>query len=403
MSGMSPNAVRRRAARPELPGFTDVTHVARGGSGDVLRAREPEMGRTVAIKVYTAAGGEACAERELTVAGWLGIHPHLVTVHHRGRTASGLPYVVMPWYAGGNLADEVRRRGPLPVDETLRLGTRLAGALAHLHRMGILHRDVKPANVLFGAGGEPVLADLGLAALPGEPQRPAMGLTPLHAAPEVLRGEPSTPESDVWSLGSTLCSILDRGGLPAELARLLDAATATDPNARPPDGAALAAGLQAVQARLGLPVTEIPGAATPSTGTATPPTGVTASPTGVTTSPTGTATPSPGPVARRRPVPTLAPLPTRGRHADPWAALPTQMRDMAAIFTGNTGSTGPVSPAGPPVPVDLAAPADPADLTLLRDPPPPEPSRWPVIAVGAVGGAVTGLLALGAAAAMHPW
>jgi serine/threonine-protein kinase PknK len=255
--------MRREATLSFEPqGFTDVEPIARGGMGEILRARETSMGRIVALKVFPDFDGSS-ADRELAVAGWLGVHPHLVTVHGRGRIPSGPEYLVMPWYDGGSLADEVRRRGPLPVAETLVLGVKLAGALAHLHRHGVVHRDVKPANVLISAAGEPALADFGLASLPGEAHQPAAGLTPLHAAPEVLRGEESTPRSDVWSLVSTLCTVLDRSDVPFPLAGLLTAATSVDPDQRPADGSELAARLQGVQELLDQPVTPIPAVQAP--------------------------------------------------------------------------------------------------------------------------------------------
>lgn len=293
------------------------------------------MGRAVALKVFTAPGGADIADRELAVAGWLGMHPHLVTVHGRGRTSSGHSYLVMPWYDGGSLADEVYRRGPLPVAESLVLAVKLAGALAHLHGHGVVHRDVKPANVLLSAAGEPVLADFGLATLPGEAPAPAAGLTPLHAAPEVLRGEVSTPRSDVWSLVSTLCTVLDRSDVPLPLGALLAAATSPDPEQRPSDGGALATLLQGTQELLGLPVTQVPAIMTRQ------------------------SPPSPTP-------PAAAPSPSRAT----W-------REQS-----ETDAPEPIwSPAGP--------------ATVLRNPP-PEPKRnpWPAIAAGTLGGTALAVLVL---------
>jgi serine/threonine protein kinase len=345
---MSRNARRGQAISLEPQGFTDLEPAGRGGSGDVLRAREPLMGRTVALKIYTATDGGDSAERELAVAGWLGVHPHLVTVHGRGRTPSGHDYLIMPWYHGGSLAEEVRLRGALPVPDALRLGVKLAGALAHLHGHGVIHRDIKPANVLLTAAGEPVLADLGLATLPGEPQAPAASLTPLHAAPEVLRGEPSTPSSDVWSLVSTLCAVLDRTALPLPLSDLLDAATSPDPNQRPVDGGALATRLQAVQEMLGLPVTPVPAF----------------------------------PVAAEPPPPVPAPSPSPSYE-------PEAVEMPAALAV--------------PGPADLGIAWSPGGVeTVLRNPPPPLPATaWPAIAAGVLTGTALAILALIVASVLH--
>jgi serine/threonine protein kinase len=344
-----------------FPGFTDVVHVARGGTGDILHARETGMGRTVALKVFRTPDGDEQADRELTVAGWLGLHPHLVTVHGRGWTSTGQPFVVMPWYGGGSLADQVRREGLLPVDEALRLAVKLAGALAHLHGHGVVHRDVKPANVLLTTAGEPVLADFGLATLPGEPEAPAAGLTPVHAAPEVLRGEPSTARSDVWSLASTLCTVLDRRDVPSALIRLLAAATSPGPDERPAAAGVLVADLQEIQTHLGVAVTEVP--AVP----ATPPAlSVPAAPT-VPRIP-GVAPPAPRPAAPAR----SAPVPA-------------------------------VPPADPdPEPAYAERPA--ADVTVLRDPPPP-PRRnpWPAVLGGALAGSALAVAVLSAATVLDLW
>jgi serine/threonine-protein kinase PknK len=253
---MAQKTLHSRPVPSLLPGFTDVVHVATGGSADVLRAWQPAMGRMVAIKIYGDQGSRD-ADHELTVSGRLSVHPRLVAVHERGRTPSGHAYLVMPWYDGGSLGEAVGTWGPLPLAQALRIGVNLADALAHLHRHGILHRDVKPGNVLLTLAGEPVLADLGIAALPEERHVPPPGLTRHYAAPEILQGCLATPKSDVWSLVSTLRAVIDPQDVPTELGQLFDLATSADPAQRPSWGGALAIQLQAMQARLGLPVTEL--------------------------------------------------------------------------------------------------------------------------------------------------
>jgi serine/threonine-protein kinase PknK len=365
---------RIRPTQEALPGLTEVVHVARGASGDVLRAREPGMGRAVAVKVYTAVHGSACAEREVAVAGLLGVHPHLVTIHRHGRTPHGHAYVVMPWYEGGSLADVVRDRGPMPVTEALGLGVRLAGALAHLHGHGVVHRDVKPANVLLTGTGEPVLADLGLATLPGEPPAPAAGLTPLHAAPEVLRGEPATPASDVWSLVSTLCTITDRSDLPAALTDLVREATSADPHRRPQTGADLVTRLQQVQRQLGLQVTQVPTAPTrPALPRPTSP-------------PHPAAPPSlSGPLPPTTPQPSALPQPP---------AVPPS--PAGSDSGGLSGQVRPGAPSGQGPPG--------GDETVLRDPPSrTRQNPWPGIVAGALAGTTLAVLLLTLVSLLHPW
>src|SRR4051812_1152835 len=102
----------------DLSQFTDVVLVASGVTSQVFRARQPAMARLVAIKVLTSTGDRAVRvrfDRELATVGQLGWHPQLVTVLESGVSPAGVPYLVMPWYGRGSLADELTRRGPLPV------------------------------------------------------------------------------------------------------------------------------------------------------------------------------------------------------------------------------------------------------------------------------------------------
>ena len=112
----------------------------------------------------------------------------------------------MPYHAGGSLDERIRRHGPLPLDEALRLGVKMAGALEAAHRLGILHRDVKPGNILLTDYGEPALTDFGIAHIAGGFETTAGVVTgsPAFTAPEVVAGEPPSPAADVYGLGATL-------------------------------------------------------------------------------------------------------------------------------------------------------------------------------------------------------
>ncbi|HZU96497.1 MAG TPA: serine/threonine-protein kinase, partial [Planctomycetota bacterium] len=134
--------------------------LGRGGSGVVYRARSPE-GRDLAIKVLIGRSNEARArfEREKRILASLG--EGFVPLLETGEAREG-PFIVMPLLTGGTLRTKLER-GPLPPDEVRALGLRLAEALGRAHAAGIVHRDVKPENVLFTEGGEPLIADLGLA------------------------------------------------------------------------------------------------------------------------------------------------------------------------------------------------------------------------------------------------
>ena len=112
----------------------------------------------------------------------------------------------MPYHAEGSLDERIRRHGPLPLDEALRLGVKMAGALETAHRLGILHRDVKPGNILLTDYGEPALTDFGIAHIAGGFETTAGVVTgsPAFTAPEVVAGDPPSPAADVYGIGATL-------------------------------------------------------------------------------------------------------------------------------------------------------------------------------------------------------
>ena len=172
-----------------VPGCEHAVEIGRGGFGAVYRAWQPEFGRTVAVKVLGQAGIEGEARRrlarELRAMGALSGHPHIVTVHSAGFTGMGNPYLVMGFEPSGTLADRLRRSGPMPWEEAVLAGIRISGALETAHRAGLLHRDVKPENVLLSAFGEPKLADFGVAQLQGAAATTAR--TPADAASVRLR------------------------------------------------------------------------------------------------------------------------------------------------------------------------------------------------------------------------
>ena len=138
--------------------------------------------------------------------GRLSGHPNIVNILQVGTTVSGRPYIVMQFHRQGSLDSRIRRGGPLGWDAVLHLGVKLSGALEIAHRTGILHRDVKPANVLLTDYGEPQLTDFGIARIVGgfETTTGTVIASPAFTAPEVLRGEAPDPGADVYSLGATL-------------------------------------------------------------------------------------------------------------------------------------------------------------------------------------------------------
>ncbi|MFI6573269.1 protein kinase domain-containing protein [Nocardia fluminea] len=214
MTGSDPHATQRDTsgsvvAELAAAGFDDAVEIGRGGFGTVFRCAQPSLDRVVAVKVLIADLDEdnrARFFREQRAAGRLIGHPNIVNVLHADITGQGRPFLVMPYYAGGSLDARLRDSGPLDLREALRLGVKMAGALETAHRFGVLHRDVKPANILFTAYGEPALADFGIAHFAGG-FHTATGVvtgTPAFTAPEVIAGEPPGPAADVYGLGATL-------------------------------------------------------------------------------------------------------------------------------------------------------------------------------------------------------
>jgi serine/threonine protein kinase len=205
------------APRPTTPtgivlaGYSDFRLVAQGGEGTVYRARQDGLGRDVAVKVLEAQDDATLARfrRELEITVRLGRqHPHIVTVLDTG-VVRGRPCIVMEFHDLGSLHDRLRERGPLPVAEVVAAGVAVADALAFAHAQGVLHRDVKPQNVLVLPTSY-VLADFGIARAVDAGHSASLQLVSYrHAAPQMVDGEKPAAADDVWSLGSTLFTLLD--------------------------------------------------------------------------------------------------------------------------------------------------------------------------------------------------
>jgi eukaryotic-like serine/threonine-protein kinase len=188
--------------------------LGRGGAKDVWLAHDTVLDRPVALSRLRAgaagAGDRARVAREARVTARLGESSRIVTVHDAIED-DGVLMIVTRYMAGGSLAERLAaapdRR--LPAGEVLRVAEELAEALAHAHAHGVLHRDVKPANVWLAADGGAALGDFGIALAPDEPLDEPAGLgTPFYVAPETVRGEPATPSSDLYGLGATLYELL---------------------------------------------------------------------------------------------------------------------------------------------------------------------------------------------------
>jgi eukaryotic-like serine/threonine-protein kinase len=196
--------------------------IGHGSMGTVWRARDRVLAREVAVKEVRHPGlmspqdravAGARSMREASVAARL-THPGVVTVHDVIE-AEGSPWIVMELVPAMSLACLLAQHGPMPPAQAAEMGTVLLEALGSAHAAGIVHRDVKPANVLITADGRTVLTDFGIATVAGDPGLTQAGMvmgTPGFCAPERIRGGPASPASDLWSLGATLYAAVEGHG-----------------------------------------------------------------------------------------------------------------------------------------------------------------------------------------------
>lgn len=251
--------------------------IGRGGMSTVYRASQPATGREVAIKVIAPALARHPAiagrfEQEALAAARLQ-HPHILPVYDVGRAGEYF-YIVMAYVPGRTLSRYIAANpGGLPLSEVVRLTNRIADALDHAHRRDIIHRDVKPGNVLLDARDHPYLADFGVAQLLGavpDAAGPSFG-TYAYMAPELADSRAASPASDIYALGVMVCEMLTgrrpygvhdrdsflrahaesdlpdirlwRPGLTYGMRVVVEQALHYDPAARPPRATSLAAAL----------------------------------------------------------------------------------------------------------------------------------------------------------------
>ncbi|GAB4547933.1 MAG: hypothetical protein OHK0023_10040 [Anaerolineae bacterium] len=197
----------------EITGF-----LGHGGMADVYRATQRTLKREVAIKVLVSsyARDKAFVERftrEVEVVARLE-HPHIVPVYEHGITDEGVVYLAMRYLKGGTLADLIKQRGALPIPQVAQIMLQVGAALDYAHKQGVVHRDVKPSNVMLDENGDAYLTDFGLArptdrtfaetlTEPG-----SMLGTPAYVSPEQIQENRSDARSDVYSLGIVLYEML---------------------------------------------------------------------------------------------------------------------------------------------------------------------------------------------------
>jgi serine/threonine protein kinase len=195
--------------------MADWRAIARGGFAIVWEARQESLNRLVAVKVDERKLDTEAEQRrflrEAGAAGRMSGHPGIVTVHDAGLLSDDRPFLVMELCPGGSLTRWMTKE-PRPSQRRVReVGVRIADALAAAHLLGVLHRDVKPANILIDAYNNAGLADFGLATLidPDMPLSETVeAITPAYAPPEVFAKQPVTEYADVYSLAATLYAVL---------------------------------------------------------------------------------------------------------------------------------------------------------------------------------------------------
>ncbi len=396
------------AAPTTFPGYADVSELATGTFASVYRATELGTARPVALKVVRVASASPHTvevfKKELSALSLLSNHPNVTTLYRSFFTPEGRPVLVLE-LCRGSLAERARRQGPLSPAETVQVGVKIAGALETAHRSGLLHRDMKPQNILVSQFGEPVLADFGVAALQAAAQSTEgiFGFTTLHAPPEALEGHPLGPAADVYGLASSMYQLLlGRGpfasydgeapasvilrilrdppprppvtGMPVALADLLERCLDKDPGRRPQSAGDLADQLRQIEvnagwaptpyvvwgpgqspALVGAPAAQVPSPAPWAGRTAT------GQPGGADGTGPG-ASPGPGPVA--------APLPAGPGPASPGARQRQVLQPRAVAQ---------VPAPGPPgrAPLPTGTPAMLAPSTAAPGPGAPAPRQLP--------------------------
>lgn len=270
-----------------IAGIADAEPIGSGGNATVFRARETDHDRWVAIKVLRGAdeASRRRFERERKAMGRLSDHEGIVTVYQSGFTDRDDPYLVMPLYQNGSLQSRLDQSGPLDWSTACGLMVEVAETLHFAHDRGVVHRDLKPDNILISASGRPHIADFGISQFTGASASVgsvALTFTPSFCPPEVIEGAEPWPGADVYGLGATLFALvsgaapysttegesifsvmrriatepvadLRHRGVPDPVATVVERAMAKDPAARIQTASEFAAAVRAAAASTSAP------------------------------------------------------------------------------------------------------------------------------------------------------
>ena len=195
-----------------IPGVGDAALIASGGSALVYEALSG-TGERLAVKVLQGIHGSEVTrrfDREITAGERLEGHPHIMRILHSGLTGADEPYLVMPLYPAGSLNDELEHTGAFPLHRATGDVAMVADALEFAHQRGVLHRDIKPGNIMRANDGSIVVTDFGIARVvdAGITSATIGASTPLYAAPEVLAENEASVRSEIYGLGALLYALL---------------------------------------------------------------------------------------------------------------------------------------------------------------------------------------------------
>jgi len=224
----------QRPEPPTLPAsrFRRIRPLGSGGFGTVWLAMDTALDRTVAVKAAKVPDAETERRIRREARALAAVHhPNCVRIYDILTDADGELALIMEYVAGRSLSTAIEADGPLPDPAAARLWSTLAGALHAAHARGVLHRDVKPSNIIIDDAGHPHLIDFGIARATGDVTLTAAGMvlgTPDFMAPEVAAGKPASPAADAWQLAATvsfaLAALPPRGHRDGAIAAMLAAA-----------------------------------------------------------------------------------------------------------------------------------------------------------------------------------